>query len=193
MPPDERQRLFFAVPLSKVIEAVAVAVQVGLRRADAEVKWVAPGHLHFTLEFLGDTPVSRIPDLVRVAGEVAAQTPPFAVTVQGLGYFPEGRRPQVIWAGCTAGKEEFADLGWRLETALAAAELAEPAERPFTPHLTLGRVRSGRNLHQLADLLETQAALELGLLAVDRFLLVRSKLETQGPVYQTVESFELIP
>jgi 2'-5' RNA ligase len=191
---EEQQRLFFAVLANRAILDEAIQAQMTLYISGADVKWVDPGIMHFTLKFLGDTPESRITALVRVAGEVARETAPFTVEVQGLGIFLDRGRPQVIWAGCTAGKDEFATLGQRLDAALAAAELAEPERRPFMPHMTLGRLRQvyreGWPL-ELTEAIVAQAARDLGPLSVDRFLLVRSKLEPQGPAYSVVETFEL--
>lgn len=184
-------RLFFAVPASAAVVEEAVAAQQELYFRDVELKWVEPQNLHFTLKFLGDTPEERIPALAQVARAVAARTAPFEVKVQRLGYFPEGRRPQVIWAGCTVGGEEFAALGRELDAALAAAGLAEADRRPFVPHLTLGRVRGGRNLRELAEALAANAERELGAMRVERFLLMQSELRREGPVYAEVGRFEL--
>lgn len=184
-------RLFFAVPVSEAVRETVVEVQKELRQTGAAVKWVERENVHFTLKFLGDTAEERIPALVETARGVAARTAPFEVKVQGLGYFPEGRRPQVIWAGCTVGGEEFAALGHDLDMALAAAGLAEADRRPFVPHLTLGRVRGGRNLRELAEALAANAERELGAMRVERFLLMQSELRREGPVYAEVGRFEL--
>ena len=193
---EEPQRLFFAVPLTDEIRAAAQAAQAELSAPRAAVKWVAPENLHFTLKFLGDTPVSAVPALAEVARQVAERHAAFEVEVRGLGSFPPRRPPDVLWAGCGAGGEEFVALGADLDSALAAAGLAEPERRPFTPHLTLGRVRRGAwmgsGLPDLVNLLCRHADRPLGEMRVDRFLLLSSRLGPQGSAYTTVETFDLM-
>ena len=179
------------MPLNETVREAAAEAQRTLRKSGANVKWVEGENLHFTLKFLGDTPVSRVPELLAVGREVANRTAPIQVRVRGLGSFPPQRPPQVIWAGCGEGAEAFAALGRDLDTALAAAELAEPDQRPFMPHLTLGRVRGCGNLSELAECLQQAADLELGAMVVERFLLISSELGRGGPTYTTVESFEV--
>ena len=179
------------MPLSEEVREAAARAQEELRQTGAAVKWVERQNLHFTLKFLGDTPVGKVEVLAGVAREVAGRHAPVEIMVQGLGSFPPGRPPQVIWAGCAAGVAGFAALGQDLEEALAAAGLAEADRRPFTPHLTLGRVRGGRNLRELGEALAANAGRELWAMRVERFLLVRSELWPEGPVYAEVEGWRL--
>ena len=192
---EEKQRLFFAVPLNDEVRAEAWMADNLLFINRAPVRFVRIASLHFTLKFLGDTPVSQIPPLSEVARKVAAQTAPFTVGVQGLGVFPDRGWPRIIWAGCAAGKEDFAALGQRLDAALAEAGLTKPDRRPFVPHLTLARVTRGHYPSGASELVETirqNADLDLGRLPVDRFLLIRSQLEPKGPVYTELAAFELV-
>jgi 2'-5' RNA ligase len=110
-----------------------------------------------------------------------AGTVPFTVTVAELGAFPSPGRARVIWAGITDGAAELTRLAGRVDRELAA--IAFPADdRPFSPHVTLGRVREPRRQPRLADALAPRAA-PFGAVAVDRLCLMRSQLSPRGARY----------
>jgi 2'-5' RNA ligase len=188
---EEVRRLFFAVLVPRPLQAAAAVVQRTLRRANADIKWVEPENLHFTLKFLGDTPVSAVPDLSQVAREVAARTPRVRVMLRGLGAFPHNQWPQVVWIGCDTGGEDLARLGQELDAALETAGLAPRDKKPFVPHLTLGRARSNRRLKPLIGILAQYAAVDVGPLLVTSIALMSSQLGPQGPTYTVIEEFPL--
>ena len=109
-----------------------------LRNADGAPRWAAPDRWHLTLLFLGAVPVGRVPPLVAAAGEAVAAAPAMRLRLAGAGRFGSVRRPQVFWAGLDGDVTPLVTLAERL--ALAARGLELPVEdRPFRPHLTLGR------------------------------------------------------
>lgn len=188
---EERQRLFFAARLPGSLQAAAEVVQKALRKAQADIKWVEPHNLHFTLKFLGDTPGGRIPELITVGQQIAARTPRFRTALRGLGSFPHENWPQVVWIGCREGREPLANLGQSLDAALAEAELATRDKQPFTPHLTLGRARSNKRIKNLIRVLKEYAEVDLGPLLLAHFSLMRSQLSASGPTYTVIHEFDL--
>ncbi len=190
---DEVRRLFFAVLLPRPLQAAAEVVQRALKRANADLKWVEPENLHFTLKFLGDTPVSAIPRLSEVGRQLAARTPRARVMLRGLGGFPHNQWPQVVWVGCENGGLALAKLGHSLDTALNEADLAPLDKRPFEPHLTLGRARSNRGLKGLVLSLAQYGTVDIGPLILSNFALMSSQLGPQGPTYTVIEEFPLCP
>jgi 2'-5' RNA ligase len=93
---------------------------------------------HLTLLFLGAVPVGRVPPLIVAAGKAVATAPAMRLRLAGAGRFGSVRRPQVFWAGLDGDVEPLVALAERL--ADAARGLGLPVEdRPFRPHLTLGR------------------------------------------------------
>lgn len=188
---EEIRRLFFAVPLPQPLQVAAEVVQRALRRSEADVKWVEPHNLHFTLKFLGDRPLSQVPALSRAAQEVAARSPSFRVMLQGLGAFPHDQWPQVVWIGCREGGDCLARLGRDLDAALDAAGLAPRDKKPFVPHLTLGRARSNRRLMPLVRLLTQHKTAQVGPLLLSSLSLMSSRLSPQGPTYTVIEEFPL--
>jgi 2'-5' RNA ligase len=92
------------------------------------------------LLFLGAVPPSVLPALLAAAAPAVAATPPLTLRLAGSGRFGSLCRPQVAWAGLEGDVEPLVELVGRLAAAARALEL--PVEdRPFRPHLTLGRWR----------------------------------------------------
>ncbi|MFN3650918.1 MAG: RNA 2',3'-cyclic phosphodiesterase [Armatimonadota bacterium] len=185
-------RLFIALPATPEVVRRAQETISRLRGA-GDVRWVAPDRLHLTLKFLGDTPAGKLPEIIAGIAAKANTFSRFMVELGGAGAFPNLRRPQTLWLG-------FAGRGAETLTALAAAvdEAAHAAgwpreKRPFQPHLTLGRVRSSRELRELAERLrrEGEAATASVEWPVEELHLVRSVLRPQGPEYTVLERFPL--
>lgn len=137
-------RLFIAVDPPADTRRHAAGIIERLRRCAAPVTWVDPERLHLTLHFLGDAvPREALPDLCAALDAAAAECPPIDVAFAGVGVFPDAARPRVIWLDVCRGAAPLA----RLHAALAGrleglGHMVD--ERPFRPHLTLGRLRPPR-------------------------------------------------
>ena len=141
--PGRTRRLFFAVdppgPARRHLEAALAP----LRDLPGAPRWSRPERWHLTLLFLGQVPDRSVDELVGAAGPAVAATPPMTLRMAGGGRFGSARRPQVAWAGLDGDVAELAALAQRLSA--TARRLGLPVEdRPFRPHLTLGRWRPGR-------------------------------------------------
>jgi 2'-5' RNA ligase len=155
-----------------------------LREVARDVAWVAADNVHVTLKFLGDTDEAHVPVLRDALGTAAAGTGAFEVAVRGLGAFPSPLRARVVWAGLEAAPA-LAGLAGRVDAALAA--LGVPREsRPFSAHVTLGRVREPRRNQALAAALARPA--DFGRLPVTRLSLMRSDLQPRGARYTELAS-----
>jgi len=162
----------------------------GLRSAAREVAWVAPRNLHLTLKFLGSVPEEQIDVVARALREASADASPFEARVRGLGAFPSVRRPRVVWAGVTDGAADMIELARRADAALAALGFPRD-ERPFSPHVTLGRVREpGRN-PVLTEALGSAATREFGQMRVPSAFLMRSELSPRGARYTELATVRL--
>lgn len=183
-------RSFIAIELPQPLKSRVDEVQRELRRTDADVKWVRPEGIHLTLKFLGS--ISR-DDVERISQSIApaiAGWEPFEVRVQGMGCFPNPRNPRVVWLGMDRGKENLISLQQAVEKRMA--ELSFPPEgRPFSPHLTLGRVRSPRGKGGLAQAIEKHRETEVGTFQVREVFLFRSELRPSGAVYTKLKEFPM--
>lgn len=186
-------RLFIAVPVGDAVRDGAAAVLADLRASRADYKWVEPRHLHLTLAFLGELDAARLPGLGGAIEAAAADRKPFPVVFGQLGAFDSFARPKVLWLGVSEGAARLKELEAALRAGLAERGFMVE-EREFTPHLTLGRMRSMRNLANLrARLGHWSDPSRLGRLraVVDRLLLIESRLSDKGPEYTVLQEARL--
>jgi 2'-5' RNA ligase len=182
-------RLFVALEPPDLVRRRLAALQGELRRAAGraagEVKWVAPENVHLTLQFLGAVSEERVADVAAAVAGTAAAGAPLELAVTGAGAFPSARRARVLWAGLAGDLAPLQALVAELGRRLAPLGFP-PEERPFSPHLTLGRARDARGLPGLAAALahaggETAARWRAG-----ELILFRSHLSPHGPRYEAL-------
>lgn len=190
MAEPDRLRTFIAIELPAPHREALARLQDQLRRPGDAVRWVRPESLHLTLKFLGDVARSRIPQLTEALAAVARQTAPFSLALGTLGAFPSPERPRVLWIGLSGDLVQLTALQQRIEAALAPLGFA-PEERPFTPHLTLGRVAAPRNAPapSFAGLLRSHAAAPTPPILVEAFALMSSTLTPSGAIYRRLALF----
>lgn len=126
------QRLFIAFTLPAPVRDVVAA----LAQPIPGVNCTRPEQLHLTLRFLGDVPEAQIEPMIARLAQV--QVAPFILPIEGVGAFPPGRPPRVLWSGVGAGHPRLFQLRQRLDDALLASGLALDV-RTFHPHVTLAR------------------------------------------------------
>ena len=182
-PPAKPLRLFVAVDVPPAVKDGLDAAVAPYRPRVPAARWTRPTDWHVTLKFLGST-WPRMLDTVRQAVREAAGDSAAATTrLTEVGVFPNVRRTRVVWAGLADEDGRLADLAGRLDDLLA--DLVEPEDRPFTPHLTLARINPSRDLHEFApDLVGLSVASEP--FAVDRLVLYRSHLSPHGATYEVL-------
>jgi 2'-5' RNA ligase len=186
-----RLRTFIAVDLGKSIRDRLVSLQERLAQSGAPVKWVEVENLHVTLLFLGEVEDRDVPAVCRAAADVCREHTPFPLTVEAAGSFPNARRPRVLWAGIGEGTQELCALHDALETPLLELGCYRREERRYTPHITLGRVKSDRPTEKLAAALAKQAGWRGGEIAVQEIQVMSSELKPQGPVYAVLSRARL--
>jgi RNA 2',3'-cyclic 3'-phosphodiesterase len=188
--PPESLRLFVAVELPPAVCEALSVLQKRLKDFDRDraVRWVSIDSIHLTLKFLGDTPAARLPEMDAALREAVAGHPPFDLTVEGAGCFPNLRKPRVAWAGVGGDLDALHALRDAVERLIAP--LGYPTEdRPFSPHLTLGRARQDTSRIALSSLGEKIGQTKIGRLAgwhVEGVSLMRSDLKPSGAVYTQV-------
>jgi 2'-5' RNA ligase len=161
--------------------------------ADEPIRWVKVEILHLTLRFLGETAPATLDRVRLAAGERAAAWRTFDLEVQGLGCFPDSRRPRVIWAGAHDASGALAVIAEELERIARQGGL--PSEqRPFSAHLTIGRVKeplSAEGGRRLAELIRQSASEPFGTVPVRAIELLKSDLRPTGPVYSRLATLAL--
>jgi len=185
----ETTRTFLAVfPPAAVVERVADALE-SIRHAGDGVGWVKSANVHYTIRFLGDLEPAAVEAAKRAAVRAAAGTAPFRVALGAPGIFPDARRPRVLWLGASEGAQPLTGLARVLETALLAEGFGR-ADKPFAPHLTLGRVRDTADGPKVAARF-LAARFPSDVFEVRELLVVRSTLDPRGALYEPLAAVAL--
>lgn len=184
----EALRLFVALELPPEVRAVLVTAHEHLATQQLSVRWVAPENAHLTLKFLGSVALTEV-DAVTVAMQQAASGhASFTLQTTSLGAFPNVRQPRVVWLGLDGALQMLHRLQQDIERWIAP--LGYPAEqRPFSPHLTLGRTHKDATTIQRTAIrraIEQASTLTQATWTVDSVRLMRSTLRPQGPIYTEV-------
>ncbi len=190
----EQVRCFIAVELPDELKKGLTQLQSRLKSGEQPgVKWVDPYSIHLTLKFLGSVAVDRIDEITKAIEEAARGMPPFYLEVKELGVFPNLRRVQVAWVGIRGEVDKLGQLQQRIESNLARLGFA-PESRPFTPHLTLARLRdqaSPAERQRLGELIVSTRFETAYTIEVDAISLMKSQLTREGAIYSRISSIGL--
>ncbi len=179
-------RSFIAIELPAGIQAAIANSTAGLQKALPKplVRWVAPKNLHLTLKFLGDVSPANLEHLAEALKQESVRHEKFSLKVGGLGAFPTSRRPRVIWIGLEAPATL---IGIQRAVEAISSRMGYPAEdRPFSPHLTIGRIgqdTSPTDLRRVSTAIEGTTVGPLGIVSVDVIHIFKSDLQPGGSVY----------
>ena len=191
---EEMVRSFISIPVSK--EGIEV-LERAVKRLDSEiggqVRWVRPRGIHLTLKFMGDIPASTLERVLEALPEVTSAFTPFEISMSGLGVFPNSRRPRVLWAGLDGDLTTLSALQIAVDQAVGKLGLPKE-ERPFSPHLTLGRVRRDTNEEQsrkIGYLMSNTVLRAVPPWPVERVDLMRTELDPTGSRHYLVGSTEI--
>ena len=186
-------RTFIALDLSPEIKTnLAVLARQLKSKGGFPVKWTAVENIHITLKFLGDVEEKMLPVLQSRLSATVQNFQPFVIRIGELGAFPKIDQPRTIWAGCEMDQE-----GYNVQKAVekTTTDLGFPkADRPFSPHLTIGRVINSagpRDYPMLAQIIRETAVTNLGTQIVNNIRVYRSDLLQAGPKYRILYDIPL--
>jgi 2'-5' RNA ligase len=178
-------RSFIAFDLdSDFVRKKLTEIQTLLVKTAADLRVVEPQNIHVTMRFLGDVRTDNIEKIYEAMKK--AMFVPFGVRIQGIGAFPDVRYPRVVWAGITHGANDLRSISSQLEPHLTALGFA-PEPKGFSPHLTIARVRDGRNKEELAKFINERKDFDFGSIMATCLRLKKSDLTPKGPVYSTLK------
>jgi 2'-5' RNA ligase len=190
-------RAFLAVELSQELQAGLATVQQELKhriepelKRDMRISWTQPASIHLTLKFLGDMDEQVIDPLLIVVEQAIGSQIAVNVPLERLGAFPRPQSPRVLWVGPLenwdrgAEAKRIAEIHGAIEQACEGLRFLRET-KPFSPHLTLARIRVGER--QVGVALAKGGVLDrplsLGSLAVESVVLMKSELKPTGSVY----------
>jgi 2'-5' RNA ligase len=181
----DQVRAFIAVDIGDSLRSELDELQRKLKKVHANVRWVKPGNIHLTLVFLGNVPAEQIDVIGQEMERSCAEQSGFELQASGAGFFGKRSHPRVIWTG-VADCPPLLSLQSRIVRGLNAQEIGFD-NKPFSPHLTLGRVKGiDQHTEPLMEKLERYSAIELGSVHIDRVELIQSTLTPRGAEYSVL-------
>ena len=175
-------RSFIAIDLWEQTRRQIEAFIQELRKSDAQVGWVRVEGIHLTLKFLGNVSPGSIEEIKSELARVASQTGPIRIEPAGCGAFPAIKSPRVIWIGLRGQIGPLSELARQVETALVPLGF-KPEDRPFKPHLTVGRVRGRQRLQALQEILLAHRDFTAEPFDASQVVLYKSELRPDGARY----------
>jgi 2'-5' RNA ligase len=176
--------VFVAIPVPEAVRREVADRTAALRAGEPRARWVAPGNLHLTLLFLGDTEPAEVPGIAAEMRAVAGRQRPFLIELGRAGRFGGTRGPGTLWLGLQRGATETAGLSAALADRLeqpATNEGGQSLEREWRPHLTLARRAPAALRRRVDAALAGRPALSW---QAEELHLYRSHLGNEAPVYE---------
>ncbi|HSW57655.1 MAG TPA: RNA 2',3'-cyclic phosphodiesterase [Dehalococcoidales bacterium] len=187
-------RAFIAIEIPAEIKIHLKVLQDQIKPAGIKsVKWVEPANLHLTLKFLGNISPSQIQPVITAMQSAVQFSHSFHLQIDSLGAFPDLNRVQVIWSGLKGELDTLLKLQKSLDDQLARVGFVAE-KRPFSAHLTLGRMRENATLFDRQNLGKKIRSCNPGsspLFKVSTLHLMQSQLLPSGPIYTPLESIVL--
>ncbi|MCS4540809.1 MAG: RNA 2',3'-cyclic phosphodiesterase [Euryarchaeota archaeon] len=178
----DKIRAFIAIDIPKDLINKIANIQNSLKKIDANIKYVEPENIHITLKFLGEVLENKLANVSLVTKETTVGVKPFEIEINGVGVFPSFNYIRVIWVGITKGADFLSNLQTELEKRLVPLGF-EPEERGFSPHITIGRVKTIKAKAQLQSKINELQNINIGTMQVDCLKLKKSQLTPKGPIY----------
>jgi len=194
MPPSD-VRVFIAIELPSHVreELSQVANRLRARCSGGQLKWVAVNSIHLTLKFLGEVPVSRLGAVRDATAASSAGVGGLSLELGSLGAFPGSSRPRVVWVGLEGDVPKLVSLVERLDRGLQAIGF-ERESRPFSPHLTLARVRPDASLQTQTEIGSAVTRVrppERLRFTATEVSLMQSQLRPEGPLHTCLARWAL--
>ncbi len=175
-------RLFVAIDLPAGIRDRLALIACGLPGA----RWVQSEQMHLTLRFIGEVDGNRFQAIREALAQVRGS--PFAIQLEGVGYFPPRKKPRVVWVGIRPN-QDLVRLRNRIEISLVRVGLA-PEHRKFSPHITLARLNQ-TPASRVGRYLERHGLFRCPRFHVQRFRLYSSVLGHNGATHCVEQEYPL--
>jgi 2'-5' RNA ligase len=185
MPEMIRSFIAFDIDSESVLKRITDAQNL-LTKTGADLKLIEPKNIHITVRFLGNITSNMVEKIHEEMKKVQFIT--FDAKIHGIGAFPNLRYPRVLWAGITQGADQLRSIFNQLEPGIRSLGFT-PDPKGFSPHLTIVRVKSGRNKAELSKCITENANYEFGIVKAQCLRLKRSDLTPKGPIYSTLKEF----
>ncbi len=160
-----------------------------LERTRAPLKMVGSDKIHMTIKFLGDTEREKVNDIAETVRDILTQFDPFHLNIKGVGAFPHLDYMKVVWIGIK-NEDEITDIAHEVEEEMVPLGFSR-MDKGFSPHITVARVKGGKNKGKLQSVLRQYQDHDFGEQKVTKLKLKESILKKSGPEYKTLEEMYL--
>jgi 2'-5' RNA ligase len=181
---EDQVRSFISIDLEdqQILSRVASIIS-SLQALGGDLKPVEVENIHLTLKFLGNVSTPRLADVKSSLKQLTF--PSFSAEIKGIGAFPNLKHMNVVWVGVDEGWSQVEQIYEQVEKLLSSLGFRQE-NRPFSPHITIARVRSGRRRDEIANFLQHLSEESFGAITVDKVRLKQSVLSSSGPKYSTL-------
>lgn len=183
-------RIFTGFPIEIAaggsLHAAIKRVRIGAQKHEMEVRWAMEPNYHVTLNFLGEIEAERVEAIKSMMHSAARVLAPVTTSLRGMGGFPDERHARVIWVGVRKSRG-LERLQAHLRELFVQADFFQE-ERPFAPHLTIGRMRKSRSV---TDVLSPYVRKSFGDIEVNAITLYESVMHGAQPDYNALARFSL--
>lgn len=183
-------RAFIAIEIPGEIRTKISELQSSLKRLGGRISWTKPKNIHLTLKFLGDTDESLIDEIAEELKKMAASFSQFQIHVNGIGAFPNFKRPRVIWVGTNSENENLSKIAFEIENRMEKLDFKKET-RKFSGHLTLGRIKDPTGIQPIIDRLQQNKDFHAGSFPVKELFLIKSQLHPTGSIYTILKKVNL--
>jgi len=180
-------RGFIAIDIG--VSSRIVEIENEIKKTAANVKLVKPENMHLTLKFLGDTNEELVDEIEKIMKESVEGIEPFNIQLKGTGVFPKPNYIKVIWIGIQNG-DQIIPIAQKIDEKISKLGFKKE-KRKFSPHLTIGRVKSAKNKDKLIKIIDKYRDVQFSDLKVEFLKLKRSELTPKGPIYTTLKEIKL--
>jgi 2'-5' RNA ligase len=182
-------RLFVALDLTEEIREALGEPIARLKPLAKSARWARPEGMHVTLKFIGHVEANSL-DAIRAALATVRSDAPVEMQIRGVGFFPDERRPRIVWCGIEASAN-LAHLAAEIERTLEPLGIPRE-ERKFAPHLTLARLKDLRGVEKLVRAAEEMKPRAFGSARDTEFHLFESVTKPSGAEYRKIESYAFV-
>jgi 2'-5' RNA ligase len=188
---EDQVRSFISIDLEdqQILSRIA-SILSSLQALGGDLKPVEGENIHLTLKFLGNVSTPRLAEVKSSLKQLTF--PPFTAEIKGAGAFPNLKHMSVLWVGVNEGWTQVEQIYELVEKLLSSLGFRTES-RPFSPHITIARVRSGRKRDETANFLQRLSDESFGTITVDKVRLKQSILSSAGPKYSTLLEVPSLP
>lgn len=183
-------RTFIAIDIPENDDIREIYQYLLLHIKGAKIKYTASAQNHLTLAFLGEIDKTITDKLIHELSAIRLGERDITLDLNGLGVFRSNRQPSVLWIGITPN-EKLSNLYDNITQSVQNADIAIDTNKTFSPHITLGRVKSAERDNNVMDIAAKFKSTNFGALKITDFKLYKSTLTPNGPIYEVLKTFPL--